>query len=193
MATTVTIPNVAGAETITGPWTFTGTLVVPTRTRRIFIPAGVMAQIEGTAMALTEIGTYPGSWMAWPMVTGPAAAPQAVGAHIGVPNDYDSGGTFFVVYSQSGVSVVLWRCEVNYLALADGGDPTAASSVVAVSITPDGVTNRVQVDQIGAVPAPLTAGGWVRFAVERDSAHADDTNPDTIRLMGVYLEYTSRY
>ena len=191
MAQTVTIPNITGAETISGPWTFTGVTVLPTVTRRVTIPAQMMAQINGTAIVLTTQGTYPDAWAQWPLASAPAAAPQALYAAFGVPMDYSSGGTFYVIYSQSGVAVTLWRVEVNYANLADLGDPTLASSVIGISLTPDGVINRVQIDQIGAVGAPVTAGNWLRLSIERDSAHADDVNADTIRLIGVIFEYVA--
>lgn len=192
MTTTVAIANVAGAETITGPWIFSGTTTLPTRTRRIFVPASVMVQINGTAMSLTTLGTYPDAWSEWPLVTGPGAAPQALGIPFLTPQDYDSGGTFRVVYSQSSTTVTQWRAEINYNELANAQDPTGAATVVATSLTPDGVVNQVQIDTIGTVAAPLTAGTWMRMAFERDSAHADDVNGDTILLIGVIFEYTAR-
>lgn len=192
MALTVSIPQIAGAETVTGPWTF-NSITLPTRTRRLFLPANIMVQANGTAMVLTTLGTYPDSWSEWPLITAPAAAPQALYCGFDVPQDYSSGGTFYAVYSQSGVAVALWRCEVNYAERGNANDPTIASSVVAASLVPDGVTNQVQIDTIGTVVGTLTAGNWMRFNVERDSAHADDTNADTIRLIGVVFEYTSRY
>ena len=192
MAQTVTIPNIAGAETITGPWTFSGNFVVPTRTRKLFLPSNILVQSNGTAMTLTTQGTYPDSWSQWPMVTGPAAAPQALYGGFMVPVDYDSGGEFFVWYSQSSTSVALWRAEVNYIERANTNDPTAAASVVAASITPDGVVNQTQRDSVGTVLATLTSGNWVRFNFERDSAHADDTNADTIRIIGIEFSYTAR-
>ena len=192
MTTSVTIPNVAGAETITGPWIF-NSVTLPTRTRRIFIPANVMTQSNGTVMALTTLGTYPDSYSEWPMVTAPAAAPQAVYAGFDVPQDYSSGGTFYVAYSQSTASAVQFRAEVNYAERGNDTDPTVASTVVAASITPTATIALVQIDQIGTVGATLTVGNWVRFNFERDSAHADDTNGGTIQLIGIVFEYTSRY
>ena len=193
MSVSIDVVNKAAAETITGPWIF-NSVTLPTRTRRIpFIGAERMVQSNGTAMTLTTQGTYPDSWSQWPMVTAPAAVPQALYASFDVPQDYSSGGTFYVVFSQSGTSALLFRVEVNYAEISDGGDPTTASSVVAASVTPDGVTNREQVAQVGAVLGTLTAGNRIRFNIERDSAHADDTNPDILRLIGVAFEYTARY
>ena len=193
MTTTVTIPNVAGAETITGPWTFNGSLVVPTRTRRIEMFANSMVQSNGTVMTIATLGTYPDSYSEWPMVTAPAAAPQAVYGGFAVPQDYVSGGTFYVVYSQSTASAVQWRAEVNYAERGNDTDPTVASSVVAASITPTATIALVQIDQIGTVVATLTVGNWVRLNFERDSAHADDTNGGTIQFIGIIFEYTARY
>lgn len=192
MTQTVSIPNVAGAETITGPWTF-NSITVPTRTRRQFIGAERMVQANGTAMTLTTQGTYPDSFSQWPMVTAPGAAPQALYASFDVPQDYSSGGTFYVVYQQSATSVLQWRAEINYAERADASDPNVASSVIGISLTPNGVVAQTQIDQIGAVGATLTAGNWVRCNFERDSAHADDTNPDAIRIIGIIFEYTARY
>lgn len=192
MSTSVDILNKAGAETVTGPWTFND-LVVPTRTRRIFLPANQLVQANGTAMTLTTLGTYPDSWSEWPMVTAPGAAPQALYGGFEVPQDYVSGGTFTAVYSQSTASAVQWRAEVNYASLASAGDPTTAASVVAASITPTATINLVQVATIGTVVATLTVGNWIRFNFERDSAHADDTNAGDIRIIGLRFEYTSRY
>ena len=192
MTTTVTVPNVAGAETVTGPWVFND-LVVPTRTRRIFLPANILVQSNGTAMAITTLGTFPDSWSEWPMVTAPAAAPQALYCGLDVPQDYSSGGTFRVVYSQSTASAVQWRARIRYASLADAGDPTLAASVVEASITPVATINRVQVATIGTVVATLTVGNWLRLNFDRDSAHADDTNAGEIRIIALVLEYTGRY
>lgn len=182
----------AGAEAITGSWDFSGgAITFPTVTRREFIEAQRFIQSNGTAMTLTTKGTYPESFVEWPFITAPGAAPQAIGASWQVPQDYVSGGTWYVVYAQSATDVNLWRAELNLLGIVDGESNVGASTVIAISITPDGVIVNTQIDQIGS-GGTFVAADWLRLQFERDSAHADDTNPDSIEFIGLYFEYTAR-
>ena len=181
-----------GAESITGAWTFSnGSITFPTVTRRVFLPAHLFGQSNGTGMSLTFVGTYPDRYEEWPFITAPGAEPQGIYAAFQIPQDYVSGGTWKVVYTQSSTDVNLWRAEVNVLGRVAGESAEAASETIAVSITPGGVAATTQVDQIGA-GGTFAAGDWVRCNFERDSAHGDDTNPDIIRFIALYFEYTAR-
>ncbi len=181
-----------GAESITGAWTFAnGSITFPTVTRREFIEARRFIQSNGTGMTLTTKGTYPENFVEWPFITAPGAAPQAIGASWQIPQDFVSGGTWYVVYAQSATDVNTWRAELNLLAIIDGESNVGASTVISISITPDGVIVNTQIDQVGS-GGTLVAGDWFRINFERDSAHGDDTNPDTIEVIGLYFEYTAR-
>jgi hypothetical protein len=87
-----------------------------------WIPASDFAQSNGTAMVLTYTGTYPARYRAWPMVTAPAATPQAVQATWKVPLNYVSGGT---------ISVLLYANTANDSAI------TMRAHYLPITVTPE--------------------------------------------------------
>lgn len=193
MARTLQIVDPTGAETISGPWNLTHSgSAFPSRTRRIFLTAAAFSQTNGTSMSLTQIGTYPAEYEEWPFATAPGAPPQAIGLAMDIPQDYSSGGTFYVVYTQDGTDVNTWRAEINVLGRADTEDPVAAAETIASSLTPNGSATSLHIDSIGS-GGTFAVGDVVRLHFERDSAHGDDTNGDIIRVLGIIFEYTAKY
>lgn len=158
-------------------------------TRSVFIPASSFYDVVAAGLNLAVNGTFPDAYLATPM-PGLGGTTQVV-TSFQIPQDWLSGATWKVHYTNGGTSgnATWWR--IKYLSASAGDTLTAAGTDNTGTSTPSTTTHALNITTIGTSSTGIAAGETLRLCVERDSGNASDTNTSTMNFVGVSFEYTA--
>lgn len=138
--------------------------------------------------AATKVLTNPFSDEgAYEYINLPAAGDTDLSTYFVVPEDYASTSSWKAYLVPQGTSTTTLTMTFGITTLVSNDFPEETTAFVSATVTPTGVSGRIQIATLSTPSHTLTPGALAKVVLRR--INAADANPDDQRLLGLLLSY----